>query len=144
MRGQPGQNTRPHSRSSASFLGMDAWMNSQLNVVLFSMLCRSLMCLFYFCHVTNGLLYNCALPDVRSTGAGIKCLYCMLLLCTEFLELWSSIEDWVIELGFPDYKLSKSTILTGTLETPLGVNTIILLTKRSFIIAWQKVQNHIL
>ena len=52
MRGQPEQNTRPHSRLSASFLGMDAWMNSQLNVALFFKLCRSLMCLF-FCHVTN-------------------------------------------------------------------------------------------
>ena len=29
-----------------------------------------------FGHVTHGRLYNQALEDVRSTGAGIKCLYC--------------------------------------------------------------------
>ena len=78
MRGQPEQNTRPLSRLPSS---MDAWMNSQLNyiynVALILKLCKSLMCLSYFCHVTNGFLYNQALSDVRSTGAGIKCLYCM-------------------------------------------------------------------
>ena len=32
----------------------------------------------FFQHVTNECLYNQALEDVRSTGAGIKCLYCIL------------------------------------------------------------------
>ena len=30
----------------------------------------------YFWHVIDGCLYSRALDDVRSTGAGIKCLYC--------------------------------------------------------------------
>ena len=79
MRGQPEQNTRPHYRLPPSFLDMNARMNSQLNVALIRKLWGSLMCLSYFCHATNGFLYNQALPDVRSTGAGIKCLNCSCL-----------------------------------------------------------------
>ena len=30
-----------------------------------------------FWHIIHGYLYNLALVDVRSTGAGIKCLHCM-------------------------------------------------------------------
>ena len=30
----------------------------------------------YFWHIIHGYLYNYALVDVRSIGAGIKCLYC--------------------------------------------------------------------
>ena len=36
----------------------------------------SLMCLAYSLHIINGYLSNQTLADVRSTGAGIKCLYC--------------------------------------------------------------------
>ena len=40
---------------------------------------RSLMCFDHFWHVIHGVLYNQALADVRSTGAGTKCLYCRFL-----------------------------------------------------------------
>ena len=30
----------------------------------------------FFYHVNDGCLYNKAMTDVRSTGAGIKCPYC--------------------------------------------------------------------
>ena len=45
MRGHPEQNTRPHARLPPSLLGMDAWMTSQLNVVLIHKLRGSLICL---------------------------------------------------------------------------------------------------
>ena len=41
-------NKRPHARLPPSFLGMDAWMTSQLNVALIHKLRASLMCLVYF------------------------------------------------------------------------------------------------
>ena len=45
MCGRPGQNTRPHARLPSSFPGMDAWMTSQLNVVLIHKLRGSLICM---------------------------------------------------------------------------------------------------
>ena len=47
MRGQPGHNSRPHARLQPSFLGTDARMISQLNVVLIRKLLGSLLCLAY-------------------------------------------------------------------------------------------------
>ena len=73
---QPGHNTRPHAQLSARFLGMDAWMTSQLNVVLISTLLSHWFAWIIVWHVINMLLHNQALADVRSTGAGIKYLYC--------------------------------------------------------------------
>ena len=53
-----------------SFLDIDAWMTSQMNVALIRKLRGSLMCLAYsFLHVTHGCFNNQALTDVRSTGA---------------------------------------------------------------------------
>ena len=43
MRGQSGHNTRLDTRLPPSFLGMDAWMTSQLNVALARKLRGSLM-----------------------------------------------------------------------------------------------------
>ena len=48
MCGQPGHNARPHAWSPTSFLGMDAWMTSKLNVALIRKLHGSLMRLAYF------------------------------------------------------------------------------------------------
>ena len=48
MLGQPGHNTRPQPRLPHSFLGMDAWMNSKLTVVLIRALRGSLVFLAYF------------------------------------------------------------------------------------------------
>ena len=62
MRGQPGHNTQPHARLQPSFQGIDAWITSKLN--------EALVCI-------HGRLYNQALADVRSTGAGVTCQHCM-------------------------------------------------------------------
>ena len=48
-----------------------------LNLALISKLRGSLVCSAYFLwHVIHGCLYNQALAGARSTGAGIKYLYC--------------------------------------------------------------------
>ena len=59
-------------------------MTSQLNVALIRKLRVSLMCLAYYLHIINGNFNNQILVDVQSTGAGIKCLYC---ICTEAARL---------------------------------------------------------
>ena len=77
MRGQSGLNTRPDTRLPPIFLGINAWMTSQLNVALAR---GSLMCLAcIFRRVNHGCFYNQAMEDARSIGAGNKCLYCILL-----------------------------------------------------------------
>ena len=48
MSGQPRHNTRPRARLPPSFLGMDAWMTSQLNVALIRKLRVALMYLANF------------------------------------------------------------------------------------------------
>ena len=45
-------------------------------MVVVVVLCGQLMCLSYLLTFYHGCLYNQAFADVRSTGAGIKCLYC--------------------------------------------------------------------
>ena len=81
MRGQPGHNTQPHARAQPSFQGIDAWITSELNEALVCKLRVSLMSLSDIFDIPSvGVLYNQALADVRSTGAGIKCLYCTSVL----------------------------------------------------------------
>ena len=76
MCGQPEHNTRPHSRLQPSFLGMDnltteCSFDSQAMWVIDLL---GLIFLLFWC------LYDQALADIRSTGAGIKCLYCRRVL----------------------------------------------------------------
>ena len=73
MRGQSGDYTRPHARSSPSFLGMDAWMTSQLNVALIRKLRGSLMCLVYvFDMLCRGI---CTTRHWRPSGRLVQELY---------------------------------------------------------------------
>ena len=77
MRGQPGHNAQPHARLKPSFQGIDAWITSELNEALVCKLRVSLMSLSDIFDIPSmGVLYNQALADVRSTRAGIKCVYC--------------------------------------------------------------------
>ena len=55
---------------------MGAWITSQLNVALMRKLRGSLMCLAFF-PLPMGVYTNEHVADVRSTGAGIKCMYCI-------------------------------------------------------------------
>ena len=51
----------------------------------------------------------------------------MLLKCTNSIQLWSSIENWISDLGFPNVTLPDETIILGYHEKPLGINSIILI-----------------
>ena len=77
MRGQRNHNTQLHVRLPPSFLGMHTWMTSQLNVAfdLQATWVIDVLGLFFW-HVMYGYLYNQALADDWSTGAGIKFVYC--------------------------------------------------------------------
>ena len=77
MRGQVGIfNPRPDARLSP-FPGIKYCMDDLITEsTLIRNLCVSLMCMAcFFWHFIHGCLYNQALADVRSTGAGIKYLY---------------------------------------------------------------------
>ena len=64
------------ARLPPSFLGMDAWMTSQLKVALICKLHRSSVCLAYFSDTLS--MDVCATRHWQTSGgAGIKCLYCM-------------------------------------------------------------------
>ena len=66
-----------HNRMQPSFQGIDAWITSELNEALVCKLRVSLISLADIFDIPSmGVLYNQALADVRSTGAGIKCLHC--------------------------------------------------------------------
>ena len=90
--GGPGHNIQLHARLATmpSFLAIDAWMTSQLNVAFITqvMWVIDVLGLFSFWNVTPGILYNQALADVWSTGARNiwiirKCL----------LAIWTSLRD---------------------------------------------------
>ena len=75
MHGKPGLNKRPHARLPFSFLDMNALMTStehsfesQATLVIY------VLGLFFW-QVIHRSMYNQAFADVRSTGAGIKCLF---------------------------------------------------------------------
>ena len=54
------------------------FLTSLLTVVWFaSYVCHWCAWLIFFWYVINSCLYNVALADFRSTGVGIKCLYCI-------------------------------------------------------------------
>ena len=91
MRRQTGRNTRPHTQFPSSFLGMSARMTSQVNKVLIYKQRGPLMFVAYFLTYYSWSLYKQALADVRSTGAGIKCLYCSLRIKTIRSVLRSSM-----------------------------------------------------
>ena len=113
---------RLHARLPRSFLGMDAWITSQLNVALIFKLRGSFMCLAYFFgHVTNWCLNKRALADVRSTGAGIKWLYCTCLTMISNIRMFSSSDIFHL---FYTHPLSLRTIFPSicTLPAPLSPN----------------------
>ena len=69
----------------------------------------------------------------------------MFLQCEISLELWSSIEYWIRDLGMENYNLSKSKIVLGDLDNATAMNTIILITKKVIYNSMKKEQQpHIL
>ena len=58
MAGQPGHNTRPHALLPTSFLGMDAWMTSQMKVACIHKLRGSSTCLAYSFDMLSMAVYT--------------------------------------------------------------------------------------
>ena len=58
MRGHPGYNTRPNARLPPSFLGMDVWITSQLNLSLIRKLRGSLIHLAYVSNIFSMGVYT--------------------------------------------------------------------------------------
>ena len=54
----------------------------------------------------------------------------ILLKRTNSIQLWSSIENWISDLGFPNGILTDDTTILGYHEKPLGINSIILIAKK--------------
>ena len=58
-------------------------------------------------------------------------------------QLWLEINDWIVEMGMRAYDLSNVKIIVGDLENARAINSIILMTKRSFIQPWGRNKDHI-
>ena len=102
MRGRTGHNIRLHVRLPPSYQGIDAWKTLQLNIALVPKLRGSLMGFAYILSCYPWCLYNQALANVRSIGAGIKCLYCSshnailpYLLCVTIAMAKSLYFSWM-------------------------------------------------
>ena len=65
----------------------------------------------------------------------------MVLKCNNSIQLWSSIENWISDLGFPNVTLTDETIILGYHEKPLGI--IILIAKKIIYNAKQLEKTHI-
>ena len=50
----------------------------------------------------------------------------MLQHCKYSSELWEKVNDWIIEIGMDNYKLSDMEKVEGDLENALAINSILL------------------
>ena len=53
------------------------------------------------------------------------------------------MENWIIELGMENYHLSNGRIVSGDLKNALSIDTIILITKKTFINAMKRNKSQI-
>ena len=86
MCGQTRHNTRSHARLPHSSMNMDALDNFKTECNFESQATWVIDVVGLFLrHDTDGCLYNQVLADIRSTGAGNKCLYmyCMYVYTKE-------------------------------------------------------------
>ena len=101
---QPGQNRRPHARLPSIFLGMDAWITLTTEGSFESQATWVFDVLFlYVWHNIHGCFYNQARADVRSSGAGIKCPYCRLVMALpinrRFRQRFELLAAWAVNIG---------------------------------------------
>ena len=54
----------------------------------------------------------------------------MLIECPIPIDLWFEVQAWIVELGIPNYNITKEKIIMGELEKSICINSIILLTKK--------------
>ena len=82
MRGQPGHNTRVNATQIPGHGYMDD-LTTERSYDVQAMWIIDV--LGFFIHFIHRRVYNQALADVRSTGAGIKCQHCRLIPLTASL-----------------------------------------------------------
>ena len=103
MLGQPGLNARPHARLAPIFLGKDARMTSQLNVVFHRKLRGSLVCLSYFWHVIHGCLKNRHWQTsgrlVQELNVCTVCMYVCLLTVTSQLQNHTEYTEYMVHIN---------------------------------------------
>ena len=98
-------------------------MTSQLNVALIHNYMGHNVLGLFSGHVVHGCLYNQALADVRSTGAGIKCQHCTFSPCkfvdrisghaTTILAAISRTWSTILIRGLPITLVDKPTTTGG-------------------------------
>ena len=77
---------------------------------------------------------------IRSTTTRILCEHekdsvgYMLFLFNKSTQLWSDVENWIIYLGFADYKITNVKILLGELENPRVSLALSCLQKKAYTI----------
>ena len=99
-------------------------------------------------------LHKCFYTNQKLFKMGIKkpplCALCSLtnysvehvvINCPISKALWLSVQDWIIELGVPDYNITYVKIVTGELEKSICINSIIILTKKVIYNAMRKEKN---
>ena len=91
--------------------------------------------LFYFisCFIANEKLFKMGIkksPNCSLCKNEIDSVEHMLIDCPISKDLWFEVQDWIVELGIPNYNITKEKIIMGELERSLCINSIILLTKK--------------
>ena len=128
--GSPGIINDPTSDYYATqFLAIGAWITSQMNVALIRKLRGSLMSSPYFFEMLSMSVFNPALADVQSAGAGVECLYCMLFKSLSFqypriTPSGTDFKPWMDGFVLPDYPEdivkrnlhNNVTLMTGTVK----------------------------
>ena len=62
-----------------------------------------------------------------------------VLKCEVSKNLWSDINNWIVDLGMANYHLSERKSIIGELKYALAINTIILITKKAVFNAMEKI-----
>ena len=64
-------------------------------------------CIWLISHITHECLYSQALVDVRSTGAGVKCLYCSFV-CSSMYSLYIVVKKLCRDIKLPHQAISQT------------------------------------
>ena len=54
----------------------------------------------------------------------------MLFNCDFSKELWTQVNEWIIELDLDNYNLAKTKIVVGDLENAPVINSVIIVAKK--------------
>ena len=109
MREQTVHDARPHARSPTSFLCMDAWRTSQLNVAYIRMLRGSLMCLAYLFGIS--FIDVCTTRHWQTSGRLVQELNACTIFCwyLSILVIYFCLSDQDFFRKIPKEMLTQIT-----------------------------------